>query len=291
MTNPSEINAVIVPRTADLGDGFTVRRALPHQARRMVGPFVFFDEMGPVVLKEGHGLDVRPHPHIGLATVTYLFDGVITHRDSLGVVQDIHPGDVNWMTAGRGIVHSERSPSTARTGGARLYGIQSWVALPKTHEETDPTFVRYAAQELPAVRSEGVDMRVIAGEVFGVRSPVATLWDMFYADARLDVGARLALPRMIEERAVFVVEGTIAAAGQVFEAGVLVVFNAAADAVIEAQTPCRLMLLGGAAMDGPRHIWWNFVSSRKDRIEAAKEDWKAGRFPAVPGESEFIPLP
>lgn len=291
MTTSDPISTVIVPRTADLGDGFTVRRALPHASRRMVGPFVFLDEMGPAVLRDGHGLDVRPHPHIGLATVTYLFDGTITHRDSLGMVQDIKPGDVNWMSAGRGIVHSERSPPSERKGGARLYGIQSWVALPINHEESDPTFVHYGADVLPTVAGEGFEMRVIAGEMFGLRAPVATLWDMFYADAQLEPGAQLALPAMVEERAAFVAEGEIETANCTVNGGELVVFNANTDAVITAIKPSRVMLLGGATMDAPRHIFWNFVSSRPERIEAAKDDWKAGRFPAVPGETEFIPLP
>ncbi len=291
MTSPDPISTVIVPRTADLGDGFTVRRALPHQSRRMVGPFVFLDEMGPVVLREGHGLDVRPHPHIGLATVTYLFDGTITHRDSLGVVQDIKPGDVNWMTAGRGIVHSERSPADARTGGAKLFGIQSWIALPKTHEETEPSFVHYGSDVLPSVAGDGFELRVIAGEMFGVRAPVATLWDMFYADVLLEPGARLPMPAMVEERAVFVAQGEIEVAGRSFGDGTLVVFNAGSEALVTARSAARVMALGGATMDGPRHIFWNFVSSRPERIEAAKEDWKAGRFSSVPGETEFIPLP
>lgn len=291
MNAESVLELAIDPPTRDLGDGFEVRRALPSPHRRMVGPFIFFDQMGPAVLRAGQGLDVRPHPHIGLATVTYLFEGEILHRDSLGTVQPIQPGAVNWMTAGRGIVHSERSPPQARVGGSRIFGIQTWVALPKPHEETEPTFAHHPATELPVLDDAGVHVRLIAGALFGARSPVHTYSEMFYADAALTKGSRLPLDTEHEERAVYVVEGSARIGGTHFPAGQLVVLKPNVTVVIEAPETARLLLLGGAPIDGPRHIWWNFVSSSTDRIDEAAEAWKAGRFAAVPGETEFIPLP
>ena len=284
------LETVVVPRTSDIG-GFEVRRALPSVRKRMVGPFVFLDQMGPAILKAGAGIDVRPHPHVGLATVTYLFDGEILHRDSLGTVLPIRPGAVNWMTAGRGIVHSERSAADERGHDRLLSGMQSWVALPKTHEETDPAFVHLGADELPVVDGEGKRLRVVAGAAYGVRSPMATLWDTLYVDAALDAGARLPIDRETEERALYIADGTITIHGDRFEAGRLLVLRPGEAVTVEAETPARLILLGGAVMDGPRHIWWNFVSSSQDRIEQAKAEWKDGRFDAVPGETEFIPLP
>jgi redox-sensitive bicupin YhaK (pirin superfamily) len=288
-----ELETVVIPRSADLGDGFTVKRALPAAARRMVGPFVFFDEMGPVAFGPGRGLDVRPHPHIGLATVTYLFDGVIDHRDSLGTVQPIRPGEVNWMTAGRGIVHSERTPPALRPAGSSLAGLQVWVALPHAREEDDPAFVHHGAGALPETGEPGVALKVVVGEIFGVRSPVAVASEMFYVDAVLAAGRRLHLPALHEERAAYVARGevTVGADGQAFGAGQLLVFGRGREVVLAATRDARLMLFGGAPMDGPRFVWWNFVSSRKERIEQARDDWAAGRFPAVPGETEFIPLP
>ncbi len=289
------VETVIVPRTRELGDGFEVRRALPSAQRRMVGPFIFFDQMGPAVLRQSHGLDVRPHPHIGLATVTYLFDGELLHRDSLGTVQPIRPGEVNWMTAGRGIVHSERTPPEVRQADSRLFGIQTWVALPRRHEEHAPEFAHHEAGALPVLEGEGKRLRLIVGTLAGARSPVRTLSDMFYADLLLEPGARLSLQPEHEDRAAYVVEGWVALApdGSTFEAGQLVVFRS--DTVVtlgaSASSPARLMLFGGATMDGPRHIWWNLVSSSPERIEQAKQDWREGRFAPVPGESEFIPLP
>ena len=289
------IKALVVPRTADLGDGFTVRRALPSAQSRMVGPFVFFDHFGPAVFRAGNGLDVRPHPHIGLATVTYLFDGEIMHRDSLGTAAPIKPGEVNWMTAGSGIAHSERTPPPLRATGSNLFGIQSWVALPMGVEETEPAFAHHDAAELPVVEGEGKRVRLIVGSLYGARSPVRTLSEMFYADAELEPGARLPVPVDHEERAAYIVEGavTLSGDGGVFEAGQLLVFKPGAEMTLEAHgpSPARLMLLGGEPMDGRRHIWWNFVSSSSERIEQAKEDWKAGRFAPVPEETEFIPLP
>jgi redox-sensitive bicupin YhaK (pirin superfamily) len=289
----SSVETLIVPRTRDLGDGFEVRRALPSVRRRMVGPFIFFDQMGPAVFRSGHGLDVRPHPHIGLATVTYLFEGEILHRDSLGTVQSIHPGAVNWMVAGRGIAHSERTPPELRATGGRLYGIQSWVAVPKQHEETAPAFAHTPADALPVLEDAGTRVRLIAGGLYGARSPVGTLSELFYADAVLAAGARLQVPASHEERAVYVAEGGVELGGQVYGTGQLLVLRPGAEGVLTGSGPTggRVLLFGGEPMDGPRHIWWNFVSSSKERIEQAKADWRAGRIGPVPGETEFIPLP
>jgi redox-sensitive bicupin YhaK (pirin superfamily) len=285
------IDALIVPRARDLGDGFQVRRALPAAERRMVGPFVFFDQMGPVSLPPGRGLDVRPHPHIGLATVTYLFEGEILHRDSLGTVQAIRPGEVNWMTAGRGIVHSERTPAALRAPGSRIFGIQTWVALAQAHEEAQPGFVHFGATDLPVIEDEGCRTRLIVGTLYGRSSPVPAYSHMFYAEVSLQPGARLALPREQVERAAYVLGGNVAVDGQSFPAGQLIVFRPDAQVVLGAPSGASVMLLGGEPLDGPRHIWWNFVSSRKERIAEAAADWKAGRFVPVPGEKEFIPLP
>jgi redox-sensitive bicupin YhaK (pirin superfamily) len=282
---------VLDPPIRDLGDGFQVRRALPSAKRRIVGPFVFLDQMGPVAFQAGQALDVRPHPHIGLATVTYLFEGEIMHRDSLGTALAIQPGAVNWMTAGRGIVHSERTPPERRRAGEKLFGIQAWVALPKQHEETDPAFAHVPAKDLPLIEEQGVRMRLIAGSLFGVSAPVPVFSPMFYLDASLNAGQRLGMPADYAERAVYIAEGRITVSGTEYEAGKLLIFPAGGTIALAAAAPSRLMLLGGDAMDGPRHIWWNFVSSSKERIEQAKADWRAQKFPPVPGESEFIPLP
>lgn len=280
----------MIPRTRDLG-GFEVRRALPSARRRMVGPFVFFDQMGPAVFGAGIGLDVRPHPHIGLATVTYLFDGELVHRDSLGTVQVIRPGAVNWMTAGQGIVHSERTPAESRTGGGRLFGIQTWVALPRPAEESAPAFAHTPAEELPSVDGDGVRVRVIAGAIHGARSPVRVFSETLYADVALEPGARLEVPSEQEERAAYVVDGVVEESGASFAPGQLLVLRSGAQVVLRATAGARVLVLGGASMDGPRHIWWNFVSSSTERIEQAAADWTAGRFASVPGETEFIPLP
>ncbi|MGL4528184.1 MAG: pirin family protein [Aestuariivirga sp.] len=285
------IESVIVPRARDLG-GFEVRRALPAAERQMVGPFIFFDQFGPVLMRAGQGIDVRPHPHIGLATVTWLFDGSIYHRDSLGSQQPIAPGELNWMTAGRGIVHSERTDAADLARDRQVFGIQSWVALPKAFEETAPAFEHVAMERLPLIEDRGVTVRVVAGSVFGSTSPVRTHSDLFYADVRLAAGRVLPLPADHEERGIYVAEGEIAIADQSFGAGRLLVFRPGDVISIKAQSDARVMLLGGEPMDGPRHIWWNFVSSSKDKIEAAKDDWKRGRFAIVPGdETDFIPLP
>ena len=286
--DPVEIE--IVPRSRDLG-GFEVRRALPSGRRRMVGPFVFWDQMGPSVLRPGSGLDVRPHPHIGLATLTYLFRGEILHRDSLGTVQPIRPGAVNWMTAGRGIVHSERTPPELRPTGPELFGIQAWIALPAQHEETAPDFSHHAAADLPLVEDTGLQLRVIAGEAYGSRSPVPTFSETLYVDAALAAGAVLPVEPTHEERALYLVEGAVEIAGRRHEPGRLLVLQPRESLAVKALEDARLLLLGGEPMDGPRFIWWNFVSSRKERIEEAKADWREGRFAAVPGDDEFIPLP
>jgi redox-sensitive bicupin YhaK (pirin superfamily) len=287
---PHVIEAVVTPATRDLGEGFQVRRALPSVQRRMVGPFVFLDELGPVRMPPGTGLDVRPHPHIGLATVTYLFEGEILHQDSLGVRQPIRPGDVNWMIAGRGIVHSERTPQPLRAQGQGLWGLQSWLALPQHDEELAPSFRHHPADELPQASVGGAEVRLIAGTFLGLRSPVKTLSALFYADATLDEGAELELAPEHEERGAYVVDGGVSVDGQEFPRGRLLVFRSAVHVVLRALTPARVMLLGGQTL-GPRHVWWNFVSSSRARIEQAKQDWKAGRFGAVPGDPEFIPLP
>jgi redox-sensitive bicupin YhaK (pirin superfamily) len=284
------VQMTIAPHSRDIGS-FEVHRVLPHAGRRMVGPFIFFDQMGPAVFQPGQGMDVRPHPHIGLATVTYLFDGRVMHRDSEGNALEIQPGAMNLMTAGRGIVHSERSPAAARQGGEKLFGIQSWIALPKAHEETAPGFQHFDEADLPVVRDKGLMVRVIAGSAFGAASPVKTFSEWLYAEMRMDAGVSAPLDPLVEERAVHVVEGEVEVSGQRFEGPLMLVLKPGAALKLTAVTPARVMLLGGPAMDGPRHIWWNFVSSSLERIEQAKADWTAGRFTAVPGETEFIPLP
>lgn len=292
---PPGLEIVITTRVRELVDGFKVRRALPSAKRRMVGPFIFLDQMGPEVLRAGRGLDVAPHPHIGLATVTYLFAGELMHRDSLGTVQPIRPGEVNWMTAGSGIAHSERTPQEMRPSGSELFGIQSWVAMPKRYEESDPAFAHHGADELPIVEGEGKRVRLITGSLFGAQSPVQTLSDMFYADITLVERARLAVPAEYEERAAYIVEGSVELLPDdgTYSAGQLLVFKPGAEIILRAHeiSTTRLMLLGGEPMDGARHIWWNFVSSSGERIEQAKEDWRMGRFAPVPEETEFIPLP
>jgi redox-sensitive bicupin YhaK (pirin superfamily) len=252
----------------------------------MVGPFVFLDQMGPTVVPAGHGLDVPPHPHIGLATVTYLFEGEILHRDSLGSVQPIRPGDVNWMTAGRGIVHSERSPAHTRERDAAVFGLQAWVALPVHDEEIEPSFAHHDVSELPVIEGEGVTVRVIAGGA----SPVVTRSHLFYADVQLRAHARYTTPPE-EELAVYVLEGAIAIGERSFDAGQLIILRTNSIADVTTNNGARVMLLGGAKLDGPRFIDWNFVSSSRERIAAAKDDWREQRFAPVPGETEFIPLP
>jgi hypothetical protein len=286
------IAQVIVPRTVDLGDGFSVRRALPSARTRMVGPFIFFDHFGPAEFRAGSGLDVRPHPHIGLATVTYLFDGEIMHRDSLGTAAAIKPGEVNWMTAGRGIVHSERTGADKRVTGSPIHGLQMWVALPAAKEEMEAGFAHHETAEFPMVKDNGKTVRVVVGSLYGAASPVPVVHETMFADIHLTAGATLPIDTSHEERALYVIDGTIDIAGDTFEPGQLLVFKPGDRLSVTAASKAHVVLAGGAPMDGPRHIWWNFVSSRKDRIEQAKADWKAGHFDKVPGdEIEFIPLP
>ena len=287
------IETLIVPRAVDLGE-MTVRRALPSLKRQMVGPFIFFDQMGPAEFLTDQGIDVRPHPHINLATVTYLFEGEILHRDSLGTEQAIQPGAVNWMRAGRGIVHSERTSEERRRNGQRLFGIQTWMALPADQEESDPAFTHYGADRLPTVDAEGVRARLIAGRAFGVASPLATASETLYADVQLSAGASMPVDAAYEERALYTIAGTIEVAGDAFEPGQLLVLRPGDAITVKATAAAdaRFMLFGGAPMEGPRYIWWNFVSSRPERIAAAKEEWARGRFATVPGdEAEFIPQP
>jgi redox-sensitive bicupin YhaK (pirin superfamily) len=276
-------------KSKDIG-GFPVRRALPAIERRMVGPFVFLDQMGPTQLAPGQRLDVRPHPHIGLSTMTYLIEGEILHRDSLGTVQMIRPGAINWMTAGSGITHSERTPQeTSR--GTTLSGIQFWVALPKSHEEMAPAFLHLEANDLPVIKDGKFSARIIAGGAFGAHSPLKAPHPMVCVDIATANGASLELPADYPERALYVAGGDIELANVRYGQGQLLVLPPGTLAVVRSISDARLMLLGGEPMDGPRHIWWNFVSSSKDRIEQAKQDWRLGRFPTVPGETEFIPLP
>jgi redox-sensitive bicupin YhaK (pirin superfamily) len=280
---------VINAKDKDIG-GFPVRRALPAIGRRMIGPFIFLDHMGPMQLAPGRGLDVRPHPHIGLSTMTYLFEGEILHRDSLGTVQTIKPGAVNWMTAGSGVAHSERTPRES-DAGSMLSGIQFWVALPKSHEEMAPTFVHLGADELPVTEDTNVSARVVAGEAFGCRSPLEAPHPMVCADVALGEGASTALTDHYAERALYVAQGEIELAGVRAGEGQLVVLPLPSALSVRALSDARFLLIGGEPMDEPRHIWWNFVSSSKERIEQAKQDWKHGRFAGVPGETDYIPLP
>jgi redox-sensitive bicupin YhaK (pirin superfamily) len=286
----------ITGKAHDLGDGFFVTRLLPQAARRSIGPFVFFDYFGPVDFAPGKGIDVRPHPHIGLATVTYLFDGSQMHRDTLGSVQEIKPGDVNWMTAGCGIAHSERTGADVRAAGHRLHGIQSWIGLPQADEEAPPAFQHFGVDDLPEHEDKGVTMRLIAGEAFGLTSPVKVFSPIFYADARFAPGGALHYSTDHEERALFVIDGEIQTGGdqgiEVHGPGAMLALEPGEEVTLYADGPARVMLLGGAALDGPRHIWWNFVSSSRDRIERAKQEWKDGKFGLIPGDDqEFIPLP
>jgi redox-sensitive bicupin YhaK (pirin superfamily) len=285
------IDMVINARRHDLG-GFEVGRVLPFAKRRMVGPFIFFDHMGPVQLAPQlpRDMDVRPHPHIGLSTITYLFAGEIVHRDSLGYRQVIRAGDVNWMTAGRGISHSERF-ETMREAGGRLDGIQAWVALPDDQQEIDPAFIHIDTTELPQVTSPGASLRIIAGTAFGQTSPLRTHSPLFYVHAQLTAGARITMPDNYRARAAYVASGTIQIAGEAFAAGQMVVFAADEVAVIDATATSVVMLLGGEPLS-ERHIWWNFVATSRARIEQAKADWRAGRFALPVGDDqEFIPLP
>ncbi|TIQ35016.1 MAG: pirin family protein [Mesorhizobium sp.] len=286
-----QIELMVIPNAKDIG-GFEVRRALPSAKRRLVGPFIFFDRMGPAILRAGHAIDVRPHPHIGLSTVTYLFDGKIRHRDSLGTEMVIAPGDVNLMTAGRGIVHSERTPEELRGAPMSISGLQTWLALPDGQEEIAPVFANTSVIRLPEIDAEGVSGRVVIGEFSGLRSPVATASETLYADLRLAAGASVKIPADAEERAIYTLEGEVSIAGDRFPAERLLVFKPGEEIVVSSERGAHFMLFGGASLGSKRYIWWNFVSSSKERIEQAKAEWKTGRFDIVPGdEEEFIPLP
>ena len=284
-----QLDLIIEPKAKDLG-GFTVRRVLPSPERRMVGPFIFFDHMGPAEFAPGSGVNVRAHPHIGLATITYLFEGEMLHRDSLGCVQPIRPGAVNWMTAGRGIVHSEKVTDEVRASGQRLHGLQTWVALPREAEESDPAFEHYPAAGIPALNVGGAAIRVVLGSAFGVSSPVKTHSDSLYVEVLLEPGQSVDIPQA-EELAVYVVEGSVAIDRQFVDAGVFAVLHGGASGRVTAESPARVMFAGGDTLPGERFIWWNFVSSSRGRIEQAKSDWREQRFDAVPGETDFIPLP
>lgn len=288
----SPVRVVLESRPRDLG-GVPIGRLLPAPRQRSVGPFVFLDHMGPVRFEPGKGMDVPPHPHIGLATVTYLFDGAFMHRDSLGTAQVIRPGDVNWMVAGRGIVHSERTPQADRKapGGTSIHGIQTWIALPKAHEEIEPSFAHHPSATLPEVRGQGSTLRLIAGDAFGRHAPAAVYSRMFYLDAQLDGAATAPVPADHVERAAYVATGEIEVGGMRYEAGQMLVFDRSAEVSLVARSASRVLLFGGEPLDGPRHIWWNFVSSSQERIDRAKLDWREERFAPVPGETERIPLP
>lgn len=285
------IQTLIIPRSHDVG-GFEVRRALPSSRRRLVGPFIFFDRMGPAVLRAGQAMDVRPHPHIGLATVTYLFDGRIRHRDSLGTEMVIEPGDLNLMTAGRGIVHSERSPEELRGGPLSLSGLQTWLALPERDEEIAPNFENTSSAEMPSFEGDGATGRVVIGGFQGLRSPVRTRSDTLYVDISLEPGGRVEIPAETEERALYLLEGRVSIAGDVFAPDQLLVLRSGDTIIVESERGAHFMLFGGASLGSRRYIWWNFVSSSRERIEQAKEEWRTGKFDIVPGdEKEFIPLP
>jgi redox-sensitive bicupin YhaK (pirin superfamily) len=297
MPEPEKMSMHIEPtliegRVHDLGDGFAVRRLLPAQQARHVGPLVFFDHIGPATFAAGKGMDVRPHPHIGLATVTWLFEGAIRHRDSLGSLTDIRPGEVNWMTAGKGIVHSERTPPDERRDGQTLHGIQIWVALPQADAEVDPQFHHHERDQLPRITRPGVEAILIAGDAYGEVSPVKVFAPICLLEVKLAAGTELALPPEHAERGVYVVEGALHWGGLDLAATQMAVQAGASAPPLLAHEDSRLMLFGGAPLDGERHLWWNFVASRRERIEQAKADWAAGRYTPVPGDDqEFIPLP
>jgi redox-sensitive bicupin YhaK (pirin superfamily) len=285
------IATILKPRPRVI-DGFPVARALPTRERRLVGPFCFLDHLGPAELEPGHAMDVRPHPHIGLATVSYLFEGEVMHRDSLGSTQAIRPGAINWMNAGRGIVHSERTPEALRTTTSRLHLLQLWVALPQAEEESEPSFQHHPAGSLPELTLGDARIRVLAGRAFGLTSPVTTLSPLFFVEVSLPAGGSLELSDEYLERGAYVVEGGFSCGTQRIEAQDLAIFTADTRPVLVAQARTRLVLLGGTPLEAPRYIEWNFVSSSKARIERAKDDWRQGRFPKVPGDDkEFIPLP
>lgn len=288
---PPQVELLIVPRTVDIG-GFEVHRALPFQDRRMVGPFIFWDQMGPGEFSIGHGVDVRPHPHIGLSTVTYLFDGSLDHRDSLGNDMRILPGDVNFMHAGSGIVHSERTGVDIRENASRLFGIQSWLAQPKHLEESNPAFTHTGAEEIPTITANGLRGRLIIGAYQGCQSPIQTQWETLYLELKLEKGTPFEVLPVAEERALFLVSGKIGIGESLFSSRQMIVLRPGSKVLLRTIEDAQLIILGGAPIDGPRYIWWNFVSSSIDRIRDAAADWKNGAFDAVPGdEDEYIPLP
>ena len=285
------ITQTLQAHTKDLGDGFEVRRLLPAAARRTVGPFIFFDHMGPVRFSPGQAVDVRPHPHIGLATVTYLFEGALMHRDSLGFVQRISPGDVNWMTAGNGIVHSERSPDDERDSTRSLHGIQVWIALPQADEQTEPAFTHHPKNTLPLVELPDGKLRLIAGSGWGLRAPAQTFSPMFYAAIEANAATRFNLPAEHAERAIYVVDGEVSVGGSTVAPRTVAIFEAGTDIKVSSSGAARIMAFGGAPLDGERHISWNFVASSRELIDEARTRWREQRFAQVPGESDFIPLP
>lgn len=285
------VETIIDGRARDLG-GFSVRRLLPSRTRRLVGPFIFFDHLGPAAFPKGRGIDVRPHPHVNLATVTFLLEGEIVHRDSLGSHQPIRPGAINWMTAGRGIVHSERTGDEERARGPRVHGVQMWVALPQEHEETEPAFHHHPANTLPEVEQGKARVRVLAGSAYGATSPVKTLSPLFCVEAIIPAGSDVQIPAEYHDRAAYVTAGEVRCGSEHAGVGRMLVFSSGSSVTMRAATDARVMLIGGEPIKGERKIWWNFVSSKRERIEQAKQDWRQGRFPKVPGdEEEFIPLP
>ncbi|WP_032112477.1 pirin family protein [Candidatus Paracaedibacter symbiosus] len=288
---PDQLDMILIPRTADIG-GMSVYRTLPSRQRRMVGPFVFWDQMGPGEFITGQGLDVRPHPHIGLSTLTYLFQGSLVHRDTLGSHQEITPGDVNLMTAGKGIAHSERTSFESRQSASSLFGLQCWLALPLLREEMPPTFAHHSSNNLPLLAEKDLEIRLISGSLFGQTSPVKVEYDSVFADCILKEGAKICFPKQTEERAIYSISGKLSIGGIFYDTTQMLILKPGIDVLIEAATDSRFILLGGAVMDGPRHMWWNFVSSSKERIQQAKLDWQAGHFGKIQGDSaDFIPLP
>lgn len=287
----SLVDLTITPREKDLG-GFSVRRVLPYASRRMVGPFIFLDHMGPANFAAGQGMDVRPHPHIGLATVTYLFEGEMFHRDSIGSAQEILPGAVNWMTSGRGITHSERTGEEVRKTARRAHGLQSWVALPKEFEEIVPEFHHHASGSLPVFDVSGVSLKLVSGRAYGHEAPVKIYSPLFYVEVKMPAGTNLVLPNEYTERALYLIDGSVRIGNAIIAPQTMPVFTRGETITVEAVAPSHLMLLGGEPLSEPRYIDWNFVSSSKERLEQAKADWKAGKFAKVPGDDrEFIPLP
>lgn len=288
---PDQVEMTIIPRTGDIGD-FEIMRALPFRNKRMVGPFIFWDQMGPGEFLTGKGVDVRPHPHIGLSTVTYLLDGSLDHKDSLGTSSRILPGEINLMSAGKGIVHSERTGEDIRKIPSKLFGIQSWLAQPKSLEESEPSFQNHKEEDLPFYNDKNTQIKLIMGDFHGLKSPVKTDWETLYAEVMLDKGTSFEIPASTEERAIYTLKGEIEISQTKYNPNQMMVLAPGKQVIIKANENVHMMILGGAAMDGPRHIWWNFVASDKEKIKQAQEDWKNNKFPAVPNDAdEFIPLP